>query len=303
MAKYSVKHIAIALNVVLFSILSLFLATRIYLYFFPELRSGIDCIPISYPPTHPYITSPIPTVHYGNLGCPITPKILPKPGPKVALASFPGSGNSWVRYLMEQGSGYYTGSVYIDRKLQSYGNLESVFNSSVIAIKTHESHGIINKYFTKAIDYKKCILIVRNPKQTLIAEINRFFTNDHTKSVQTSKWKSDNIQQKLLELAYGWKSFMLSWLDYSNPLLVVQYEKLMENYQLELHRILRFLELDINEEGMQCLEHNNSGYFKRFKQSEPYLSPEVLLLIQHVYSEVEPLLTRHNVTHYSGIIN
>ena len=30
---------------------------------------------------------------------------LANPGPKVALASFPGSGNTWLRYLLQQATG------------------------------------------------------------------------------------------------------------------------------------------------------------------------------------------------------
>ena len=35
----------------------------------------------------------------------------------VMLASFPGSGNTWVRLLLEDASGFYTGSVYTDKSL------------------------------------------------------------------------------------------------------------------------------------------------------------------------------------------
>ena len=301
MVKFSVKHMF--LTVVTFSILPFLLVTRIYLS--PGLvpyKSGIDCIPISYPRKPEQITNPVPTVHYGNLTCPKTPKLLPYQGSKVALASFPGSGNSWVRYLMEQSTGYHTGSVYIDHNLRSHGFLEYIFNSSLIAIKTHETYGTINKYFTKSIDYKKCILIVRNPRDTLVAEINRFFTNDHTKSLNTFRWKSEQVQQKLLELVYGWKSFVLSWLNFSRPLLVVQFEKLLDNYRLELERIVNFLGLQFDLEGLECLRHNHSGYFKRSNKSEPYFSQEVLLLIQHVTSVVEPYLARHNIS-YQGMLD
>jgi hypothetical protein len=40
----------------------------------------------------------------------------------IALASFPGSGNTWLRYLLQQATGIYTGSVYKD-----YGLLKSGF--------------------------------------------------------------------------------------------------------------------------------------------------------------------------------
>ena len=38
----------------------------------------------------------------------------------VMLASFPGSGNTWVRLLLEDASGFYTGSVYTDGSLGKF---------------------------------------------------------------------------------------------------------------------------------------------------------------------------------------
>ena len=268
------------------------------IYFYSRTyESGADCIPITYPSTPPLVTSPIPTRVYGNLTCPIPLSLLPSSGPKVALASFPGSGNTWVRFLLQQSTGFHTGSVYIDHQLSSYGFLESVFNGSVIAIKTHESYATINKYFFKAVDYDKCILLVRNPKQTIAAEVNRYFTKHHTNRLHPSRWKSEYVQQKLLELILAWKYFIFSWSKFNQPLLVIQFEKLVFNYKHELGRILDFLELDFNPEGMQCLTADNSGYFTRSRKSDPSFSAEVLLVTQHVYSIVKPFLALHDISY------
>ena len=37
---------------------------------------------------------------------------LDPPGPLTAVASYPGSGNTWLRYLIQQATGIATGSVY-----------------------------------------------------------------------------------------------------------------------------------------------------------------------------------------------
>ena len=37
---------------------------------------------------------------------------------QVSLASYPGSGNTWVRLLIEQATGVFTGSVYVDIGLE-----------------------------------------------------------------------------------------------------------------------------------------------------------------------------------------
>ena len=41
--------------------------------------------------------------------------------PLVAVSSFPGSGNTWVRYLIERATGIYTGSFYNDGVLFKQG--------------------------------------------------------------------------------------------------------------------------------------------------------------------------------------
>ena len=55
----------------------------------------------------------------------------------VALASFPGSGNTWLRFLIEQGSRVYTGSAYEDLALNQTYPGENIRNPSVVAVKTH----------------------------------------------------------------------------------------------------------------------------------------------------------------------
>lgn len=44
---------------------------------------------------------------------------LNRNSPIVALISFPGSGNTWLRHLLEQATGTYTGSIYCDHSLKA----------------------------------------------------------------------------------------------------------------------------------------------------------------------------------------
>ena len=41
---------------------------------------------------------------------------------QIRLSSYPGSGNTWTRGLIERLSGYFTGSVYADKTLFMQGN-------------------------------------------------------------------------------------------------------------------------------------------------------------------------------------
>ena len=46
---------------------------------------------------------------------------IPQRDSVIALASFPGSGNTWVRYLLQQATGIITGSIYKDHALLRNG--------------------------------------------------------------------------------------------------------------------------------------------------------------------------------------
>ena len=65
-------------------------------------------------------------------------KLRSKEGPLTALASKPGSGNTWVRHLLQLATGIQTGSIFNEQRLKRNGFPgEGIVNGSVIAIKTH----------------------------------------------------------------------------------------------------------------------------------------------------------------------
>ena len=65
-------------------------------------------------------------------------KTLDPPGPITGLLSFPGSGNTWLRYLIQKTTGILTGSVYNDKRLRNNGFPgEHLSDGTVIAIKSH----------------------------------------------------------------------------------------------------------------------------------------------------------------------
>lgn len=56
----------------------------------------------------------------------------------MALASPPGSGNTWVRHLIQLVTGLQTGSTYLDDELKANGFPgEGISNGSVIVVKVH----------------------------------------------------------------------------------------------------------------------------------------------------------------------
>ena len=90
-------------------------------------------------------------------------------GPVIALGSFLGSGNSWVRQLLESATGIYTGTLYCDEAYVQAGMIgEGVATENVIAIKTHERPAKAREL----IKHDKAIYLVRSPFATILAEHN-----------------------------------------------------------------------------------------------------------------------------------
>ena len=105
----------------------------------------------------------------------------------VALASFPGSGNTWVRGLLQDTTGICTGGIYCDTTLRKNGYPgECIRSGVVLVVKTHQTapwwRGVhykkseASKYFTKNWHipvYSAAIFLLRNPYDALVAEWNR----------------------------------------------------------------------------------------------------------------------------------
>lgn len=91
-------------------------------------------------------------------------------GPVVALSSIPGSGNSWVRQLLESATGIYTGAVYCDHSYIKAGMIgEGVDTRNVLAIKAH----YVPSFVKKLLNIDKAIYIIRSPFGAILSEHNR----------------------------------------------------------------------------------------------------------------------------------
>ena len=105
----------------------------------------------------------------------------------IALASFPGSGNTWVRGLIQGITGLCTGAIYCDRTLRKTGFPgESIRSGIVLVVKTHHYDprwtGVYYNisapfsYFKKVEHipvYSSAIFILRNPFESFVSEFSR----------------------------------------------------------------------------------------------------------------------------------
>lgn len=107
----------------------------------------------------------------------------------IPLLSFPGCGNTWVRYLIEQATGIYSGSVYHDGGLYNHGHylgeMEDPTNGTTIVQKVHrvKSNAYSNQLFRQS-DY--CIFLLRDPRKAFMSEFTRLQSHSHMGVVTSS---------------------------------------------------------------------------------------------------------------------
>nr|XP_029735868.1 WSCD family member AAEL009094 [Aedes albopictus] len=209
-----------------------------------------------------------------------------------ALVSFPGSGNTWLRYLLQQSTGILTGSVYKDYGLLKSGfPAENVANSSVLVVKTHE-------WGPQAwAPYGKAILLVRDPEKAILAEFNRqsgghvgFASPDRYRRTKGRYW-TQFVKNKL----WAWEQTNLSWAkNFTGEVKLVFYDDLVENVEGTLRNILKFLNFPINDELLACALMRKEGIYRRKKrilQFDPY-SPAMHAAIDEKRAEVYAALGR-----------
>ncbi|XP_059144284.1 WSCD family member CG9164-like [Physella acuta] len=173
--------------------------------------------------------------------------------PATTLVSFPGSGNTWLRFLIQEATGIFTGSEYNDKKLRTHGFLgEGVANSSTILVKTHKCDAATLKR------YEKAVLLIRHPYEAIKAEFNRKCNGGNT-----SEDKIESLEKYWPEYyskhQMYWVRFHEVWQAYRRPLLVVMYKDLVQQTNVKLREILTFLKVHIHEERLNCAIANGNA--------------------------------------------
>ena len=157
------------------------------------LRSFLKPIilPASSPPPLSHVATPhttLPTYASTPELCTVPLGFLPRSSRILLLASYPGSGNTWVRHVLQQATRIYTGSVYNDKSILEQFPAEGTRDGSVLCVKTHfPCPGCWNRKssgrgpgkpitLAQSGDLKvadAAIYIVRNPFDAILAEFKR----------------------------------------------------------------------------------------------------------------------------------
>ena len=135
----------------------------------------------------------------------------------IPLLSFPGSGNTWLRHLIEQASGIYTGSVYNDWRLYKNGftgEYQDPLDQTTIVIKSHLGNpGNRNVSWVPAdrlFGQNKnlsCIYLLRNPVDAYFSTMAFQTTKSHVGKYNYPDFHSMVVRRH-------WKLTILDWADY-----------------------------------------------------------------------------------------
>eukprot|EP00546_Thalassionema_frauenfeldii_P004996 CAMPEP_0178908092 /NCGR_PEP_ID=MMETSP0786-20121207/7731_1 /TAXON_ID=186022 /ORGANISM="Thalassionema frauenfeldii, Strain CCMP 1798" /LENGTH=321 /DNA_ID=CAMNT_0020579957 /DNA_START=128 /DNA_END=1093 /DNA_ORIENTATION=- len=191
------------------------------------------------------------------------------------LVSYPRSGNTLVRNLVERTSGIVTGSDNRpDRKLSRdlavrYGLVGEGVTQRVKLVKTHYPERTGSQ-----VKADKVILLIRNPYDAIDSYWNLNLTNTHTNTVTNSVYQQyrDTFEDFSKNEMKVWLQFYRYWLDAKVPVLLVRFEDLIANMEREMMRIATFLEM----KNIERVRHGCSEDLSRLGSYQPRTSGKLL---------------------------
>lgn len=202
--------------------------------------------------------------------CPVTKTYLQAPRTPTALMSYPGSGNTWIRHIIETLTGYHTTSVYCDITLRPVFTAEcdhpGKYNQSIV-VKTHKL-----KYCSR---WERAIVVLRDPLYSIRGEYQRLNTHSHTGFVEPEDWDWEDWYEASYRMCASWtqmfaevfgtaeKPGCAAQSDYK----VVFYEDIKTpsgdlNPQF-LDELLRWFDIDKADSFYDCALKFNKGHYAR----------------------------------------
>ncbi|XP_076815673.1 sialate:O-sulfotransferase 1-like isoform X1 [Clavelina lepadiformis] len=210
----------------------------------------------------------------------------PKTASFASLLSFPGSGNSWIRFLIESATGVFTGSFYSSHRMFNagcFGEYDDEHSGRTLTSKAHRVTEECKKNSCKTV------VLLRNPYNALLAEAAREFYKSKTTPIEEEFLAniSTFFLPRVTSKAKGWLNINLMYLQYARPLLVIYYEDLQNDPIKEIRKIVKFIGYEVPhlEERLTCINHDISGPFKRPHSNhgvDPYDKATIMVINQNI---------------------
>jgi hypothetical protein len=134
------------------------------------------------------------------------------------LYTFPGSGNTWCRLLIEHATGIYTGSVYNDETLLKPLPGEFTCNWQVSVIKahphTHRASGLLSGHYDSDGNnkckrgniqrFERAVLLIRDPFDSIWSEFQRRVSQSHVQGIPKETFSWARWQANAANLAHAY---------------------------------------------------------------------------------------------------
>ena len=211
-------------------------------------------------------------------------RLLPGSLPVRALVSYPGSGNTWMRDLVEAATGLHTGN----ERDWALGNKDWTLMKSMndhqpgsdLLVKSHHMRfsrqGRRQATSEEDFDWRldniryfggEAVILLRSPWDALRSSWN------HLQEKTDLDVGSPEFQRFAVEEIKKWRDIAIDWMATSPKLLVVHYEHLREDPEKELRRVVSFLGLEADEDRFSCMAGRKfEGFLRKRKalKKSPY---------------------------------
>lgn len=162
----------------------------------------------------------------------------------VLLASFPRSGSTWMRLMLEAATGLCTGSLFEDELLRGLGLACEGATDDVVVVKTHAP--IKPKGPRGRVDgYAGAVVLVRDPLDAIVSLFHYSARFRHNETRPLSDFAGDRWAAFVRRAASQYAMFGEFWAarmgEGAMPVLVVRYEDVVRDAAEQVRRIMDFV--------------------------------------------------------------
>ena len=154
--------------------------------------------------------------------------------PMTALVSFPRSGNSWIRQLIEAMTGVFTGSFYNAESLKGdFWGESSWRDGNTIVQKSHHRALITENYEDLDLPWRlvhmsyfqnKGILLIRDPYKAIMSYWHLKKSSTYTQSADARDFQNSAFDSFVNTAIVRWLEIILDWVEHAEKLHVVFFE-------------------------------------------------------------------------------
>jgi hypothetical protein len=177
----------------------------------------------------------------------------------VFIVSYPKSGNTWMRFLV---GNYLTGN---ECTFENCHKITPDIHMNPERCSAIKRPRFIKSHAPYRSQYPNAIYMVRDGRDVAVSYYHyKLRMRDIAPDTDFAEFL-ESFNQGRVDPFDTWSDHVQSWLDQADSLLLVRYEDLQDDAELELRRVLEFSGVDI-EEGLQSAV--DASKFENMKEQE-----------------------------------